>query len=149
MEQVSFAALGAWVACALLAIELFFRFRAHQREEAAAMEPNPPLHKEYVSRAEHEALVALTKKEDAALQAYVDARFMALDKSRRENVDKLHGKIDHLELRTQQLLGEMRREVKDDVTGMHKRTDVILESLAELRGAVRTALKTTASPFGK
>lgn len=88
-----------------------------------------------------------TKEETDALEARVEARFAALDKSRRENVEKLHDKFDHLEQRTQQVIAEMRREVKDDVTGMHKRTDVILEKLSELRGAVNIALKNSNPPF--
>lgn len=138
MEQVSFAALGAWVACALLGIELFFRFRAHQREEEAAKEPNPPLHKEYVPRAEHDALVA-----------EVNARFAALNEDRRQNVIKLHEKIEGLDRRHQEAATSLRREVKSDIESVHTRVTDLLRIVAELSGSLKTALKNTHSPFSK
>ena len=125
METVTFENVGIWVACALLALDLWFRLRAHQREEEAAKEPNPPLHKEYVFRSEFESHVES-----------IERRFIDLQEDRRRNVTLLHAKIDN-----------MRGEVKGDITGVHDRITTLLAAFSEVKGAVNTHLKNSHPPF--
>jgi hypothetical protein len=103
-----------------------------------AKDPDPPLHKEYVSRAEHDALV-----ED------VNQRFQVLSEDRRQNVIKLHEKIEGLDRRHQEASNALRREVKTDIEGVHARVTDLLRIVAELSGSLRTALKNSTHPFSK
>jgi hypothetical protein len=125
MESVSFQQIGIWVACGLLILNAYIQWRTHQREEEAAKEPNPPLHKEYVIRSEFEAHVDSIEK-----------RFTDLQEDRRRNVTVLHSKIDG-----------MRGEVKQDMHGVHQRTDALLAAFSELKGEVKTFLKNSTPPF--
>ncbi len=102
-------------------------------EGRRAFSHTPPLHKEYVTKSDAEALKAEVDKIDA---------------ERRTSVANLHAKLDaqvaalRCEIRCEMGeirsdMGEMRKEMKADNLAVHNRITEVLGALRELKGKVQ------------
>lgn len=90
-----------------------------------------------------------TREDHEALEARVEARFAALDKSRRENVDKLHGKIDELAKHNAAANEALRREVKADTEIIFNKINEVATDVAAMSGALSVLSKNSTHPFSR
>jgi hypothetical protein len=133
----NYASIG-WVMVVLGVIVVMINQVSEMVARHKAKDPDPPLHKEYVSRAEHDAHV-----ED------VNARFQTLNEDRRLNVIKLHEKIERAD-HNQRLSNEtLRREVKSDIEGVYRSINDVGKEVSKITGTLTALMKNTSNPFQK
>ena len=135
METVTTTQIGIFIGCIIVLAGLALVLKQ-------LFQLDPPLHKEYVSRAEHEAL-----------EEKMDIRLTAISKSGTESREKMHKEIESLKVGVEVVkaqnsqqsaaLGEIRKdqqiiksEIKADNTSMHTRIGEVLTALGEIKGRI-------------
>ena len=101
------------------------------------MQRDPPLHREFASQ---DQINALVKRIDE-LQGNVEENFHDLREERSRSIGNLHSKMDQIDRRNQEITEALRKETKSDFVGMHQMFQQLLSNFSELRGEIRTEMK--------
>lgn len=124
---VSAENLGIFILAAAFLSKWAWDYKRASREDTAAAEPkaNPPLHKQFVTREEFQALSGRFEEIGRELRS----SFIELDRKRSVSIAGLH---DDLSAGLQ----KVRDEMKSDNGGIHNRITEMIGLVRELKGKI-------------
>lgn len=100
-------------------------------------------HEEYASRKEHDALVVQVRDQHAEIRTEIQT----LREERSKSVGNLHQRIEAAAQDNRTVTDSLRKEVKQDIAGVHTLLNEQLRAFSKLEGRIEEALKKTQHPF--
>lgn len=129
MQSVSVENFGMVALAVMFGCKWLWDYNRQRRDADAQHEPKatPPLHRQFVTREEFQALAERVD----GIAAEVHEGFRALDHKRSVSVANLHAAIT-------QLGNAVRSEIKADTKGVHDRVNEVLSAVSKLEGRIES-----------
>jgi uncharacterized protein YdhG (YjbR/CyaY superfamily) len=101
--------------------------------------PNPLTvkpHVDFTPLQVHEAMHGGLRAEVAEIRTRIDANFKELRDERSRSTGNLHERIESMDGRAAERTEELRKEIKEDIRGVHNRMNDILSAVSNLQGRI-------------